>query len=89
MALTASAKKRVRSDERKRAMNKSRISRTRTAVKKVELALAGGDAAAAAEALRAAQPELARSAGKGLLHKKTVARKMSRLSARVKTLAGK
>jgi small subunit ribosomal protein S20 len=87
MALTASAKKRVRRSARRNEINKSRISRTRTSVKKVEVAIAAGDAAAAKKALQAAQPELARSAAKGLVHKKTAARKMSRLSARIKKLS--
>lgn len=58
----------------------------RTYVKKVEAAIAGGDRAAAAEALRAAQPEMQRAAGKGVVHTNTVARKLSRLSARIKAL---
>jgi small subunit ribosomal protein S20 len=61
----------------------------RTFIKKVELAVAGGDKSAAAEALRAAQPEMQRAAGKGVIHANTVARKISRLSARVKALASK
>jgi small subunit ribosomal protein S20 len=59
----------------------------RTFVKKVETAIAGGDAAVAAAALQAAQPELQRAAGKGVIHRNTVARKLSRLSKRVKALA--
>jgi len=59
----------------------------RTAIKKVETAIAGGDKAAAASALRAAQPEMQRASGKGVIHKNTVARKLSRLSARVKAIA--
>lgn len=59
----------------------------RTFVKKVEKAIAGGDKAAAADALREAQPEMQRASGKGVIHKNTVARKISRLSARIKTLA--
>lgn len=58
----------------------------RTFVKKVEKAIAGGDKAAAADALREAQPEMQRASGKGVIHKNTVARKISRLSARIKTL---
>ena len=59
----------------------------RTFVKKVETAIAGGDRTAAAEALRAAQPEMQRAAGKGITHLNTVSRKLSRLSARIKALA--
>ena len=65
-------------------MNKARRSRIRTFLRKVEEAIASGDQAAAAAALKAAQPELARGVSKGVLHKNTVARKMSRLSSRVK-----
>ena len=67
--------------------NNSRKSRVRTFVKKVELAIASGDKTAAAEALRAAQPEMQRAAGKGVTHHNTVARKLSRLSARIKAIA--
>jgi small subunit ribosomal protein S20 len=88
MANTASARKRIRQTEKRTARNKARKSRVRTFVKYVETALAKGDKEAAAEALRAAQPELQRAAGKGVLHANTVARKLSRLSARVKALAG-
>lgn len=59
-----------------------------TFIKKVEVAIAGGDQAVAAEALRAAQPEMQRVAGKGVVHRNTIARKLSRLSARIKMLAG-
>jgi len=76
MANTASAQTR----------NQARTSRMRTFIKKVELAVAGGDKDAAAAALRAAQPEMQRAAGKGVIHANTVARKISRLSARVKAL---
>lgn len=86
MAVHKSAKKRIRSNARKAAANKSRMSATRTTVRKVEEALKSGDKAAAAEALKNAQPQLARSAGKGLMHKKTAARKISRLAKRVKAL---
>ena len=70
-------------------MNKARRSRIRTFLRKVEEALASGDAAVAAEALKAAQPELARGVTKGVLHANTVSRKISRLNSRVKTLAVK
>jgi small subunit ribosomal protein S20 len=86
MANTASARKRIRQTERRTARNKARKSRVRSFVKKVETAIAGGDRTAAAEALRAAQPELQRAVGKGVLHRNTVARRLSRLAARVQAL---
>lgn len=86
MAVHKSAKKRIRSSARKAARNKSRISETRTAVRKVEEAVKKGDSKAAADALRAAQPLLHRTGDKGLVHKKTAARKISRLAARVKAI---
>jgi small subunit ribosomal protein S20 len=86
MANTASARKRIRQIERRTERNKARMSRMRTFIKKVEAAVASGDKDAAAVALREAQPEMQRAAGKGVVHKNTVARKMSRLSARVKAL---
>jgi small subunit ribosomal protein S20 len=89
MANTASAQKRIRQTAKRTARNQARTSRMRTFIKKVELAVAGGDKDAAAEALRAAQPEMQRAAGKGVIHANTVARKISRLSARVKALASK
>ena len=87
MANTASARKRVRQNERRTERNQARKSRMRTFVKKVEAAIAGGDKDAAAAALRAAQPEMQRAAGKGVTHRNTVARKLSRLSAGIKALA--
>ena len=86
MANTSSAKKRVRRDERKTATNISRRSRIRTYIKKVEAAIEGGDKDAANAALKEAQPELMRGVTKGVYHKNTAARKISRLSSRVKTL---
>ena len=86
MANTASARKRIRQTERRTARNKARKSRVRNFVKKVEAAIAGGDQAQADAALRAAQPELQRAVGKGVMHRNTVARRLSRLSARVKAL---
>lgn len=86
MANTSSAKKAIRQEARRTAVNKHRRSTMRTSVKKVEAAIAGGDKAAASDALKAAQPQLMRSAQKGLLHKKAAARKVSRLSARIKAL---
>lgn len=89
MAMHKSAKKRIRSNGRKAVANKSRLSATRTAVRKVEEAIKSGDAKAAAEALKVAQPQLQRTAGKGILHKKTASRKISRLSKSVKALGSK
>ncbi|MCZ8324647.1 MAG: 30S ribosomal protein S20 [Sphingomonadaceae bacterium] len=86
MANTPQAKKRIRRNERRAEINGNRISRIRTFVKKVETALAGGDKAAAAEALLAAQPELARGVARGVLHKNTASRKLSRLTKRVAAL---
>ena len=86
MANTPQSKKRARQNERRFAVNKARRSRIRTFLRKVEEAIASGNADAAKEALRAAQPELMRGVTKGVLHKNTAARKMSRLSARVKAL---
>ena len=87
MANTASARKRIRQTAKRTLRNQARKSRMRTFVKKVEVACATGDKAAAAEALRLAQPELQRAAGKGVIHRNTVSRKISRLAARVKALA--
>ena len=86
MANSPQAKKRARQTERRTAVNKARRSRLRTFLRKVEEALAGGDAAIAAAALKTAQPELMRGVTKGVVHKNTAARKISRLSARVKAL---
>ncbi|WP_102106500.1 30S ribosomal protein S20 [Oceaniglobus roseus] len=86
MANTPQSKKRARQNERRFAVNKARRSRIRTFLRKVEEAIASGDSAAAKAALQTAQPELMRGVTKGVLHKNTVARKMSRLSSRVKAL---
>jgi len=86
MANTPQAKKRIRRNERRAEINGNRIGRIRTFVKKVEAALEGGDKAAAAEALQAAQPELARGVARGVLHKNTASRKLSRLTKRVAAL---
>jgi small subunit ribosomal protein S20 len=83
MANTPQAKKRIRRNTNRAEINGARVSRIRSFVKKVELAIAGGDQKAAAEALKAAQPELARGVARGVLHKNTASRKMSRLSKRV------
>jgi small subunit ribosomal protein S20 len=88
MANTVSARKRIRQIERRYQRNQARKSRVRTFVRKVEAAIAGGDKAAAAAALRLAQPEMQRAATKGVLHANTIARKLSRLSARIKSLCG-
>jgi small subunit ribosomal protein S20 len=87
MANTPQAKKRARQNEARFAINKMRRSRIRTELRKVEEAIASGDKAAAEAALKIAQPELMRGVTKGVFHKNTVARKMSRLSSRVKSLA--
>ena len=87
MANTPQSKKRARQSERRQDVNKARRSRIRTFLRKVEEAISSGNQEVAATALRNAQPELARGITKGVLHKNTVARKMSRLSARVKSLA--
>lgn len=84
MANTPSAKKAVRKIERRTAINKTRRSRVRTYLRRVEEAIASGDQSAAAEALRAAQPEIMRAAQKGIFHGNTASRKISRLSNRVK-----
>jgi small subunit ribosomal protein S20 len=87
MANTASARKRIRQNERRALRNHARKSRMRTFVKRVEAAVASGDKAAATAALQAAQPEMQRAASKGVVHSNTVARKLSRLSARIKSLS--
>ncbi|MBM2575860.1 30S ribosomal protein S20 [Jannaschia sp. Os4] len=83
MANSPQAKKRARQNERRFAVNKARRSRIRTYLRKVEEAIASGDKAAAEAALKAAQPELMRGVTKGVLHKNTASRKMSRLASRV------
>jgi small subunit ribosomal protein S20 len=87
MANSPQSKKRARQNERRQEINKARRSRIRTFLRKVEEAIASGDVAKAQGALRAAQPELMRGVTKGVVHKNTAARKMSRLSARVKAIA--
>ena len=86
MANTPQAKKRIRRNTTRAEINGARMSRIRSFLKKVETAIAGGDKAAAADALKAAQPELARGVARGVLHKNTASRKMSRLSKRVGAL---
>ncbi|MDP5306538.1 30S ribosomal protein S20 [Paracoccus spongiarum] len=87
MANTPQSKKRARQIERRTDINKARRSRIRTFLRKVEEAIASGNAEAARDALKAAQPELMRGVTKGVVHKNTAARKVSRLAARVKALA--
>ncbi|MBV1918032.1 MAG: 30S ribosomal protein S20 [Sphingomonadaceae bacterium] len=86
MANTPQSRKRIRRNERRTVVNTNRLSRIRTCVKKVETAIEGGDKTAAAEALKIAQPEMARGVAKGVLHKNTFARKLSRLTKRVTAL---
>ena len=86
MANTPQAKKRIRRNDTRAEINGARMSRIRSFVKKVEVALDAGDKDAAKTALQAAQPEMARGVARGVLHKNTVARKMSRLSKRVAAL---
>ena len=86
MANTPQAKKRIRRNTRRADINHARISRIRTFVKAVESALASGDKAGAAQALRNAQPEIARGVARGVIHKNTASRKFSRLAKRVAAL---
>jgi small subunit ribosomal protein S20 len=86
VAHSRTAKKRIRQTAKRTERNKSRISRIRTFVRKVEDAIAKGDASEATSAFAAAAPELQRGVTKGVLHRNTVARKISRLSSKVKTL---
>lgn len=86
MANTSSAKKATRKIARRTEINKSRRSRVRGFIRKVEEAIASGDKTAAQEALKAAQPELMRAATKGVLHANTASRKVSRLANRVKSI---
>ncbi len=87
MANTVSAKKAARKIARRTEINRNRKSRMRTYLRKVEEAIAAGDAGAAKEALLAAEPEIMRAAQKGVLHKNTASRKVSRLSTRVRSLS--
>jgi small subunit ribosomal protein S20 len=87
MANTPQSKKRARQIERRTDVNKARRSRIRTFIRKVEEAIASGNADAAKDALQAAQPELMRGVTKGVVHKNTASRKISRLAARVKALS--
>ncbi|GAA0478144.1 30S ribosomal protein S20 [Parasphingorhabdus litoris] len=86
MANTPQAKKRIRRNARRTVINKNRVSQIRTKIKSVEAALEAGDKAAAATALAAVQPELARGVARGVFHKNTASRKFSRLTKRVAAL---
>lgn len=86
MANHKSAKKRIRRNANRAEINKSRISRIRTFIKKVEMAITSGDKESAQVALKEAQPEIMRGVSKGVIHKNTASRKVSRLSARVKAV---
>ena len=86
MANSSSAKKRIRQVARRTEVNRARVSRIRTFVKRVELAIDGGDKEAARQAFQSAQPELMKGAKVGLVHRNNVARKLSRLSKRIKDL---
>lgn len=86
MANTPQARKRIRRNNRRAEINTARVSRIRGFVKKVEVAIESGDKKAAEAALKDAQPEMARGVARGVFHKNTVARKMSRLSKRVAAL---
>ena len=87
MANTKSAKKATRKIVRRTAVNKARRSRMRTHLRDVEEAIAGGNGAAALAALKTAEPELMRAAQKGVIHKRTASRKVSRLNAQIGKLA--
>ncbi len=87
MANSPQSKKRARQAQRRTLVNKTRRTRIRTFIRKVEEAIAGGDQAVAAAALRVAQPEIMRGVTKGILHKNTASRKVSRLASRVKALS--
>ena len=83
-----SAEKRVRTTAKRTAINKARRSQIRSAIRLVEEALASGDKKAAAAALKAAEPQIMRGVSRGVIHKNTGSRKVSRLSARLKALKG-
>ncbi|MEA3039101.1 MAG: small subunit ribosomal protein [Sphingomonadales bacterium] len=87
MANTPQAKKRIRRNDRRAAINRNRVSRIRTFVKQVEAAIEAGDKAGALAAISQVQPELARGVSKGVLHKNTAARKFSRLTRRIAALS--
>ena len=87
MANSPQAKKRARTAERRTEINKNRRTRIKTFIRRVEEAISGGDQSVAATALKNAQPEIMRGVTKGIWHKKTASRKVSRLSARVKAMS--
>ena len=87
MANTPQAKKRIRRNNRRAEINGARVSRLRTFIKKIELAIGAGDKTAAVAALAAAQPEMARSVARGVLHKNTASRKFSRMTKAVSAIA--
>ncbi|HEX8574254.1 MAG TPA: 30S ribosomal protein S20 [Allosphingosinicella sp.] len=87
MANTPQAKKRIRRNQRRTEINRTRVSRIRTFVKQVEAAIEAGDKAQALAAIVKVQPELARGVAKGVFHKNTAARKFSRLTRRIAALA--
>jgi small subunit ribosomal protein S20 len=87
MAHSASAKKRIRQTKRRTEINRARVSRIRTFLRRVEAAIASGDKTQAQEAFQLAEPELARGRKCGVVHRNTVARKLSRLSARIKAMS--
>lgn len=86
MANHQSARKRIRQTARRTAVNGARTSRIRTYIKNVETAIASGDKKAAEEAFRTAMPEMQRGVGRGIMNRNTVARRLSRMSARIKAL---
>jgi len=87
MANSPQAKKRARTNERRAEINKNRRTRIKTFIRRVEEAITGGDQSVAATALKNAQPEIMRGVTKGIWHKSTASRKVSRLAARVKAMA--
>lgn len=87
MANSPQAKKRARTSERRAVINKNRRTRIKTFIRRVEEAITGGDQSKAADALKSAQPEIMRGVTKGIWHKSTASRKVSRLSKRVKAMA--
>ncbi len=86
MAQHASAKKRIRQTARRTEVNRGRLSRVRTAIRKVEEAIASGDKEKASATFREAQPYVMRGVNRGVIHRNTVARKLSRLAARIKSM---
>jgi len=87
MANHASAKQRIRRNDRRSEINGARVGRIRSFVKKIETAISGGDKNAARDALKAAQPEMQRGVSAGVMHRNTVARRLSRLNARIKAMS--